>query len=1217
VGGAGLVNSGSINSIGTQGFRSITANILNNTGSINVTTALALSFTGALTQSGTINVASGATFSKIAGFTNGGTLSGTGTFNVGVGSAITNNGIIAPGFAVGTTGTLSITGNLVMGAGGRLNLDINGSTVGSYDVLNVSGTATLTGGIVNLSGAGGAASYVVLNATGGLGGTTFTTINSGTLTQTPTYLANTLTLVVTANTFGQNTWIGGASFNWADALNWSNGVAPTGADNIIISGLTGSTIIVTGNQSANSLVCSANLTVSSGSLTLAAPSTITGTLTLAGGTLNAPSSLSVGDYQQTVGMLSMPTTFSLQSAAGINIAGGSISSATSAVSLQAVNNITVNVPFSASSFNLLGGTWTQVAASLPSFSVTDFKITGGTFIRALGGNGALATPYQLSDVYGLQGVGSSGMLGNAYVLANSIDAAGTVNWNAGAGFAPIGSSTTASFTGKFDGQGNAISGLFVNRPATNYVGLFGVINGATISNVGAIGGSVTGSWYVGGLVGNNLGAGTIFNSYSTAQVTGNGWYVGGLCGASIGSISNSYSTGNVSGNGFSVGGLLGVNQGSISKSYSTGTVLNSGSYTGGLVGENMGTFNATITDSYATGNVSGSDSVGGLVGYHGATDTITNTYSTGVVLGTTNAGGMVGINLGTVSNSFWNTQTSGLISSAGGTGLSTAQMMQIASFTGWSIANTGGAGTTWRIYEGLSAPLLSNFLTPITVTANSVVKTFDGITYTGGNGVIYSTTPTLAMLGTVTYGGTAQGARNAGSYAITPTSLYSNQQGYDISWVGGTLTIDPAVLTLNITANNASKTYGTTLNFTGSEFTSVGLVNGDVVSGVTLSSAGAVATANAGSYSIVPSNAAISNVSASNYTISYVNGTLTVNPAPLTVTANALSKIYGNVDPALTYAISTGALVNGDLLGGNLSRVAGQNVGSYAINQGSLNNSNYAITYTAALLNISQRQITIDVLASTKVYGNIDPNNFTIGGSGLAFSESNATAFTGYLAHTGGENVGTYTFNQGTLAANANYSVSVFTPNTLTITPAPLTVAGLAGNKILGTTDPLLKYTVAGLKFKDTSDIVLVGALGRVAGETIGNYTVNNGTLALNSANYSYNPATDYTSSNFTILAPTVVQEITQSTVTFSNTPMVIGNAQLSNSNSISVLMEVKPTGAGAEAVVEDATSGNAASGTTADSATEDKKEAAEVVAVAEASTTAEAVVTKIIPVCR
>jgi hypothetical protein len=180
-----------------------------------------------------------------------------------------------------------------------------------------------------------------------------------------------------------------------------------------------------------------------------------------------------------------------------------------------------------------------------------------------------------------------------------------------------------------------------------------------------------------------------------------------------------------------------------------------------------------------------------------------------------------------------------------------------------------------------------------------------------------------------------------------------------------------------------------------------------------------------------------------------------------------------------------------------------------------------------------------------------------------------------------------------------------------------LTVAGLAGNKILGTTDPLLKYTVAGLKFNDTSDIVLVGALDRVAGETIGSYTVNNGSLAPNSANYSYNPDTDFIPSKFTILAPTVVQEITQSTVTFSNTPMVIGNAQLSNSNSISVLMEVKPTGAGAETVAEEDASGTTASGTTAANATGDKKEAAEVVAVAEASTTAESVVTKIIPVCR
>src|SRR5262249_62062553 len=93
-------------------------------------------------------------------------------------------------------------------------------------------------------------------------------------------------------------------------------------------------------------------------------------------------------------------------------------------------------------FTLAGGDWTQVSAELPAFSATDFRITGGSFLRATGGNGD-STPYQIVDIYGLQGIGSSSesrnLLNKKYILATDIDAAGTSNWNSGGGFVPIGS----------------------------------------------------------------------------------------------------------------------------------------------------------------------------------------------------------------------------------------------------------------------------------------------------------------------------------------------------------------------------------------------------------------------------------------------------------------------------------------------------------------------------------------------------------------------------------------------------------------------------------------------------------------------------------------------------------------------------------------------------------------------------------------------------------
>src|SRR5207253_399975 len=135
-----------------------------------------------------------------------------------------------------------------------------------------------------------------------------------------------------------------------------------------------------------------------------------------------------------------------------------------------------------------------------------------------------------------------------------------------------------------------------------------------------------------------------------------------------------------------------------------------------------------------------------------------------------------------------------------------------------------------------------------------------------------------------------------GDHALSAS--YADDLGnFSASSATGTLTVGKAPLT--VTANSAGKTYGQAVTFAGTEFSTSGLVNGDTVSSVTLTSAGAAATATvAGSpYAIVASNAAGTGLS--NYTIRYVNGSLTVSPKALTVTANSTSKTYGQ---AVTFA---------------------------------------------------------------------------------------------------------------------------------------------------------------------------------------------------------------------------------------------------------------------------------------------------------------------------
>ena len=400
----------------------------------------------------------------------------------------------------------------------------------------------------------------------------------------------------------------------------------------------------------------------------------------------------------------------------------------------------------------------------------------GTLNNAGGAAGAtfpmLASEYSttINNAHQLQLMAMN--LTAAYTLGQNINASATGNgtdvWGS-SGFVPIGSSSTP-FTGTFNGLGNAISNLTINLPSASDVGLFGYTGaGSAIQNLGLIGGGVSGSYYVGGLVGFSNG-GTVSNSYVTGSVSG-GYNVGGLVGYSIGAITNSYATASVSGITGSefVGGLVGQSAGTITNSYATASVSGT-EFAGGLAGMNAG----TVSNSYATGQVSGSSYVGGMVGRN-LSGTVSNGYATGNVSGSSYVGGLVGFDSGgTISNSFWNTTTSAQTTSAGGIGLMSAQMQTASSFTGWSIATTGGSGDVWRIYQGHTFPLLVSFLTPLTLTdAPDTTVTYNGSAQSG---------PSTAI--SVVLGAAATGT-NAGFY----NGYYSTQQGYDIS--GGNLTINP------------------------------------------------------------------------------------------------------------------------------------------------------------------------------------------------------------------------------------------------------------------------------------------------------------------------------------------------------------------------------------------------------------------------------------------
>jgi hypothetical protein len=278
--------------------------------------------------------------------------------------------------------------------------------------------------------------------------------------------------------------------------------------------------------------------------------------------------------------------------------------------------------------------------------------------------------------------------------------------NGGEGWQPIiGGGGNPSFTGTFDGQGYEIRDMFINLPGKGYVGVFSKLGeGGTIENVGVVDANVTATAHVGALVGASLG--TVSNSYSTGSVAGDN-YIGGLVGSNGGTVDNSYSTCDVSGLS-PAGGLVAENTGTVSNSYSTGGVT-ADTTAGGLVAENTG----TVSNSYSTGDVTADAGAGGLVANNGGT--VTNSYATGSVAADDYPGGLIAYsNEGTASASFWDTETSGQPSSDGGTGETTAEMKNIATFSdaGWSIVAVTNSGMrnssyTWNVVDGATYPFLS------------------------------------------------------------------------------------------------------------------------------------------------------------------------------------------------------------------------------------------------------------------------------------------------------------------------------------------------------------------------------------------------------------------------------------------------------------------------------------------------------------------------------
>ncbi len=439
-----------------------------------------------------------------------------------------------------------------------------------------------------------------------------------------------------------------------------------------------------------------------------------------------------------------------------------------------------------------------------------------------------------------------------------------------------------------------------------------------------------------------------------------------------------------------------------------------------------------------------------------------------------------------------------------------------------SVAGPYNAGVIYTPTNSSYAAITTN----VTVTVNKATAT---VALSGTNqnydGTAKSVTATTAPAGfavDVTYNGSSAPPTAAGSYTVTATIDDTNYAGTTT----GTLVVSR--IPLLVAAQDMTRGYGATnAPFTA---TVTGFATGETLSNLTGALSYTVEDTNdtvvsvdtntqTGTYTIIAAG-----LTASNYTISYTNGTLLILPATLTVTANSLTNVYGSLMPALTWSYQgftngegTNVLSGAPSLSTNLSSgspVAGSPY-TIIITNGTLSASNYVFIFRYGTFTVLPAALTVSADSETNVYGAPLP---ALTGSMVGVTNNDPLSVSFITVATQDSNVGTYailpSFNDPSLLAN--YSVTT-NQGTLTVTPAPLLVTADNQTRDYGYANPALTLTYSGLVAGDdptklsvaptaTTTATLASLVGSfpitVGGGVSSNYTISyaSGTLTVTKA---------------------------------------------------------------------------------------------------------------------
>jgi hypothetical protein len=409
-----------------------------------------------------------------------------------------------------------------------------------------------------------------------------------------------------------------------------------------------------------------------------------------------------------------------------------------------------------------------------------------------------------------------------------------------------------------------------------------------------------------------------------------------------------------------------------------------------------------------------------------------------------------------------------------------------------------GTAPPYTYYQLTVSPALltitPNNATTTYGTAPTLTASYNGFVY-GDNASSLTKAPTFTT--------TATTSSPVGSYSITASGAVD--ANYTISYGSpGTLTILPA--SLSITAND-TLTYGGPMPPLALRYT--GFVNGDTASSLTTQATvrtTATAASPVGNYPITISGAADSN-----YLISYVSGTLTIEKADLTITANPASSTYGAaLAPDASLSVSYSGFANGDRASSLTTAPAVANAAyagaparTYSLTPSGAADPNYNIQYVSGTYTIKPATLTVTAGNDTMTYGGIVPAlNVTYSGFVNGDNTSNLTTpATATTTATSASAAGTYPITAAG-AADTNYSF-VYVPGTLMINPASLNVVADSATKVYGTPDPTLQYTVSGLVNGDDTSI-FTGSLSRDTGTNVGSYPITQGTLSAGSSYVIY-----------------------------------------------------------------------------------------------------------------